>query len=32
MVLVNDGYTDVIIKRETLDDIISHDVIPDRLI
>ena len=32
MVLVNDEVYDVIIKRETLDDIVSHDVIPDRLI
>ena len=31
MVLVNDGQSDLIIKRETLDDIISHDIIPDRL-
>lgn len=31
MVLVNNGQSDVIINRETLDDLISHDVIPDRL-
>lgn len=31
MVLVNDSQSDVIIKRETLDDLISHDIIPDRL-
>ena len=31
MVLVNNGQSDLIIKRETLDDIISHDLIPDRL-
>lgn len=31
MVLVNDSQADVIIKRETLDDLISHDIIPDRL-
>lgn len=31
MVLVNDGNSDIIIKRETLDDLISHDIIPDRL-
>ena len=31
MVLVNDSNSDIIIKRETLDDIIAHDVIPDRL-
>ena len=31
MVLVNDSNSDIIIKRETLDDIIAHDVIPGRL-
>lgn len=31
MVLVNDSQSDIIIKRETLDDLISHDIIPDRL-
>lgn len=31
MVLVKDGKSDIIINRETLEDIISHDVIPDRL-
>lgn len=31
MVLVNDSQADIIIKRETLDDLVSHDVIPDRL-
>ena len=31
MVLVNDGISDLIIKRETLDDIIRQDIIPDRL-
>ncbi len=31
MVLVNDGNSDLIIERETLDDMISHDIIPDRL-
>ncbi len=31
MVLVNNSQSDIIINRETLDDIISHDVIPDRL-
>ena len=31
MVLVNDSQSDVIIERETLDDLISHDIIPDRL-
>lgn len=31
MVLVNDSQSDIIIERETLDDIIAHDIIPDRL-
>ena len=31
MVLVNDGVSEVIVKRETLDDLIRCDVIPDRL-
>jgi len=31
MVLVNSAQSDIIINRETLDDVISHDVIPDRL-
>lgn len=31
MVLVNDSQADIIIRRETLDDLVSHDVIPDRL-
>lgn len=31
MVLVNNSQSDIIIKRETLKDLISHDVIPDRL-
>lgn len=31
MVLVNNSQSDIIVKRETLDDIISQDVIPDRL-
>jgi diaminopimelate decarboxylase len=31
MVLVGNSNADIIIKRETLDDLISHDVIPDRL-
>lgn len=30
-VLVNDGRADVIVRRETLDDLIRQDVIPDRL-
>ena len=31
MVLVNNSQSDIIINRETLDDVICHDVIPDRL-
>lgn len=31
MVLVNDGHDDIIIKRESLKDLVEHDVIPDRL-
>ncbi len=31
MVLVNNSQSDIIVKRETLDDIISHDLIPGRL-
>lgn len=31
MVLVNNGHDDIIIKRESLKDLIEHDVIPDRL-
>ncbi|MCM1338213.1 MAG: diaminopimelate decarboxylase [Muribaculaceae bacterium] len=31
MVLVNDGNADIIVRRETLDDLVSHDEIPDRL-
>ena len=31
MVLVNNSQSDMIVKRETLEDLISHDVIPDRL-
>ncbi len=31
MVLVKDGKSDIIVNRETLEDLISHDVIPDRL-
>lgn len=31
MVLVNESRADIIIERETLDDLISHDRIPDRL-
>ena len=32
MVLVNNGQSDIIIKRETYDDLIKNDIIPDRLI
>lgn len=31
MVLVNNAHSDIIIKRESLEDIIAHDVIPNRL-
>lgn len=31
MVLVNNAQSDIIIKRETLEDIVAHDVIPNRL-
>ena len=31
MVLVNNSQSDIIINRETLDDLISKDIIPDRL-
>lgn len=31
MVLVNNSQSDIIIKRETLDDLIAHDEIPHRL-
>ena len=31
MVLVNDGGAEIIVKRETLDDIVRNDIIPDRL-
>lgn len=31
MVLVNNSNSEIIVKRQTLDDLISHDVIPDRL-
>ena len=31
MVLVNNSQSDIIVSRETLDDLISHDSIPDRL-
>lgn len=31
MVLVNNSQSDIIVKRETLEDLVSHDIIPDRL-
>ena len=31
MVLVNNAQSDIVIKRESLEDIIAHDVIPNRL-
>ena len=31
MVLVNNSQSDIIINRETLDDIVAHDIIPNRL-
>ena len=31
MVILNEGHADVIIKRESLKDLIEHDVTPDRL-
>jgi hypothetical protein len=31
VVLVMDGHADVIVSRETLDDLVSHDEIPSRL-
>ena len=31
MVLVNNGKSDIIVKRETYDDLVRNDVIPDRL-
>ena len=31
MVLVNNLQSDIIINRETLDDVVAHDIIPDRL-
>ena len=32
MVLVNNSQSDIIIYRETLEDLVSHDNIPDRLV
>ena len=31
MVLVNNSQSDIIIRRESLEDLIAHDIIPDRL-
>ena len=31
MVLVNNSQSDIIVNRETLDDLVAKDVIPDRL-
>jgi len=31
VVLVNDGSADIIVRREELEDLVSHDVIPERL-
>ena len=31
MVLVNNSHSDIIIERETLEDIVAHDLIPNRL-
>lgn len=31
MVLVNNSQSDIIIKRESIEDLIAHDIIPDRL-
>ena len=31
MVIVNNSKSDIIVNRETLDDVISHDMVPDRL-
>jgi diaminopimelate decarboxylase len=31
VVLVNDGQSEVIVERETLDDLLSHDLLPERL-
>ena len=31
MVLVNNSHSDIIVYREGLEDLISHDSIPDRL-
>ena len=31
MVIVNNSKSDIIVSRETLEDLISHDIVPDRL-
>lgn len=31
VVFVRDGQADIIVKRETLDDLVSHDVMPERM-
>ena len=31
MVLVKDSHAEIIIKRESLEDLVSHDIIPNRL-
>lgn len=31
MVMVNNGTSDIIVERESLEDLIAHDIIPDRL-
>jgi len=31
VVLVNDGQADVIVRRETLEDLVRCDLVPDRL-
>ena len=31
MVLVNNSQSDIIVSRESLDDLIAHDITPDRL-
>ena len=32
MVLVNNSQSDIIVYRETLDNLVSNDTIPDRLV
>lgn len=31
VVFVRDGHADIVVRRESLDDLISHDVMPDRM-